>query len=62
MALEYEDLTATAEGMAAARDAKVAEGWRVHTAFSATHYLLERGAPPVNRQPQSPSAPTGNKA
>ena len=62
MALEYEDLTVDlAEDMAAARDTKVAAGWRVHTAFSATHYLMERGsAVPTRPQPSSP--PTGTKA
>lgn len=34
-------------------------GWRVHTAYSPTHYLLERGsnAPPPRAQPSAPTGP-----
>lgn len=65
MALEYKTLrlndAETDEGAALLLTAFAAEGWRVHTAYSPTHYLLERGSasqtPPVRAEPTPPTGP-----
>lgn len=59
MALEYEDLTLNpGEDAGETLNARAADGWRVHTAHSPTHFLLERGSTSTGAQPpRQPGSP-----
>jgi hypothetical protein len=60
MALEYEDLTVdpAVDETSAILNAKAADGWRVHTAYSPTRFLLERGSTATGAQPaRHPASP-----
>lgn len=59
MAVEYEDLIVAAPDVPAdVLNERAADGWRVHTAYAADHFLLERGGAPAGVQPaKTPASP-----